>query len=204
MVRSRFACPGRSSASRAWSRVDGLDPPPGERFAAVGKHSQCFELAVELQHSQVLGAHRDGRDRVGVVGVGLAVVTGVEETHPSRQLRRNIHHAFAVFEESLCERASSAVGPFDGPDPVRPGLRVAAHRGVAGTVGGEPARPKHLLVLVDDLDRGRQLVGIDPDDDLLCSLNHVLLPPVLVRLGRRGGHCYYELGSPFLSHASSR
>ena len=30
-------------------------------------------------------------------------------------------------------------------------------------------------MLVDDLDRGRQLVGIDPDDDLL----HVLLPPVL-------------------------
>jgi hypothetical protein len=24
-----------------------------------------------------------------------------------------------------------------------------------------------------------------------------------VRWGRRGGHCYYEQGSPFLSHASS-
>ena len=23
-------------------------------------------------------------------------------------------------------------------------------------------------------------------------------------IGRRGGHCYYELGSPLLSHASSR
>jgi hypothetical protein len=32
---------------------------------------------------------------------------------------------------------------------------------------------------VDDLDRGRQLVGIDPDDDLLSLLIHVLLPPVL-------------------------
>ena len=30
-------------------------------------------------------------------------------------------------------------------------------------------------MLVDDLDGGRQLVGIDPDDDAL----HVLLPPVL-------------------------
>jgi len=33
-----------------------------------------------------------------------------------------------------------------------------------------------LLVLVDDLDRRGQLVGIDPDDDLF----HALLPPVLV------------------------
>ena len=30
--------------------------------------------------------------------------------------------------------------------------------------------------MVDDLDGGRQLVGIDPDDDVL----HVLLPPALV------------------------
>jgi hypothetical protein len=28
--------------------------------------------------------------------------------------------------------------------------------------------------VVDDLDRGRQLVGVDPDDD---DLIHVLLPP---------------------------
>ena len=71
---------------------------------------------------------------------------------------------FAVLEESLGERTSRTVAAFDCPDPVRPGLRVRAHRGVAGAVGGEPARPEHLLVLVDDLDRGRQLVGIDPDD----------------------------------------
>src|SRR3954452_14499088 len=25
-----------------------------------------------------------------------------------------------------------------------------------------------------------------------------------IRCGRRGGHCYYEQGRPFLSHASSR
>lgn len=32
----------------------------------------------------------------------------------------------------------------------------------------------------------------------------MLLLPVLVPKGRRGGQCYYEQGSPFLSHASSR
>ncbi len=34
-------------------------------------------------------------------------------------------------------------------------------------------------MLVDDLDRGRQLVGIDPDDHVLRVVAHVLLPPVL-------------------------
>ena len=33
--------------------------------------------------------------------------------------------------------------------------------------------------MVDDLDRGRQLVGIDPDDHMLPVVVHVLLPPVL-------------------------
>jgi hypothetical protein len=28
----------------------------------------------------------------------------------------------------------------------------------------------HLLAMIDDLDRGRQLVGIDPDDDLLVEV----------------------------------
>jgi hypothetical protein len=57
-----------------------------------------------------------------------------------------------------------------------PGLRVGSHRLVAGSVGGEPARAEQLLAIVDDLDGGRELVGIDPDDDLLL----VLLPPALV------------------------
>jgi hypothetical protein len=42
----------------------------------------------------------------------------------------------------------------------------------ASPVGAEPSRSEQVLVMVDDLDRRRQLVGIDPDDDVL----HVLLP----------------------------
>ena len=52
------------------------------------------------------------------------------------------------------------------PTPARPSLREGPHRGVARLIGGEPARPQQLLVSVDDLDRGRKLVGIDPDDHL--------------------------------------
>jgi hypothetical protein len=43
-------------------------------------------------------------------------------------------------------------------------------------IGGEPTRAVELLVRVDDLDGRRELVGVDPDDDVL----HVLLPPFLV------------------------
>jgi hypothetical protein len=98
----------------------------------------------------------------------------VEEPDLSGELGRDVDHILAGFEEALGERTPHSVGALDGPDPVRPDLRVLPHRGVAGLVGGEPAGPEELLVLVDDLDRGRQLVGIDPDDDVL----QVLLPPV--------------------------
>jgi hypothetical protein len=111
-----------------------------------------------------------------VVGVGLAVVAGVEQPDPGSQLRGDVDDSFAVLEEALRERPAGAVAALDRPDPLGPGSGVLAHRDVAGLVGGEPPGPEPLLVFVDDLDRGRQLVGIDPDDDLL----HVMLPPLRV------------------------
>ena len=135
------------------------------------------------------------------MGVGLAVVAGVEQPDPGGELRRDVDDLLAVLEEPLRQRPAGTVAALDRPDPLRPGLDVLAHRGVAGPVGGEPTRAEQLLVLVDDLDRGRQLVGIDPDDDVLSMCCSRLCS---FRCGRRGGHCYYEQGSPFLSHASSR
>ena len=66
--------------------IDGLDPAPGERFAAVGEHPQRLELTIELQHPQGRGADRDHGDRVGIVGVGRAVVAGVEDPDPDGEL----------------------------------------------------------------------------------------------------------------------
>ncbi len=119
--------------------VDGLDAAPGQCFAAVGEHPQGLELAVELQHAQCLGADRDGRDRVGIVCVGLAVVAGVEQADPGCELRWDVDDSFAVFEESLGQRPASAVAALDRLDPLGPTLNVLAHRGVAGAVGSEPA-----------------------------------------------------------------
>ena len=82
--------------------VDGLDPAPGQLLAAVGQHPQRLELAVERQHPQACGADRDHRDRVRVVGVGLAVVAGVEQPDPGRELGRHVDDVLAVGSSSRC------------------------------------------------------------------------------------------------------
>ena len=98
-----------------------------------------------------------------------------------------------------CRRAGLV--PTASPARRRPVRRPRAVAGpTAGPVGGEPTGAEQLLVVVNDLDGRRQFVGIDPDDhachDAFLALN--------CRWERRGGQCYYEQGSPLLSHASSR
>ena len=173
----RFACPGRSSASSAWSRPTVWTRRrvrASRRSVSIRKR---LELTVELQHPQGLGAHRDHRDRVRIVGVGLAVVTGVEEPHPGSELGRDVNDTLAGLQEALRQRASGAVGALDQPTP---GPATSSHRCASRSsrhwsVVNRP-EPKHLLALVDDLDRRRQLVGIDPDDHV--SAICVVLPPV--------------------------
>jgi hypothetical protein len=79
---------------------------------------------------------------------------------------RDVEDLLAGLEQPLGKRPAGAVGSLDRPEAIGPGLRVAPHRCVAGLVGAEPTSAEQLLVSVDDLDRGRQLVGINPDDHL--------------------------------------
>ena len=167
---SFFACPGSSSANKRLEPVHGLDPPPAEGFAPVGQHPQGLELTVEGQDPQACGAHGDHRDGVRVVGVGLAVVPGVEEPDPGGELGGDVDDVLAGLEQPLCQRPAGAVGALDRPRPSRPRLDVRQHRRVPGPVGGEPALSELAFVVVDDLDRRRQLVGIDPDDDAFHAL----------------------------------
>src|SRR5207342_739572 len=76
------------------------------------------------------------------------------------------------------QRTARTVGSLDGPDPVRPLLHITHQRGITGLVGPEPPRPQQLLTTVDDLDRDRHLVGIDPDDHVLHGTTPALLEPV--------------------------
>ena len=64
-----------------------------------------------------------------IVGVGLAVVAGVEQPDPGGELGGDVNDSFAVFEESLRERPAGPVAALDCPDPLGPGaayLRIAA------------------------------------------------------------------------------
>jgi hypothetical protein len=117
------------------------------------KRAQCLEITVDSQDPQTAGGYRDDSDRVR----WLLIVPGVDEPDPRGKLGRQVHHLLALNRR----------------DPIRPRFCVRTHRGVAGLVGGEPTRAGHLLLLVHDLDRGGQLVRIDPDDDL----RHALIRP---------------------------
>ena len=96
----------------------------GQLVAAIGEHPQRLELTIRSDHSQTTSANRDDCDRVRVQGIGLAVVAGVEEPHPCSQLRWNIHHLLAGFDQALSQRTPGAVGALDRPDPVGPLLHI--------------------------------------------------------------------------------
>ena len=96
----------------------------------------------------------------------------------------------------MCQRPAGAVAALDGPDPLVPGLGVLAHRCVPGPVGDESTVAQQLLAPVDDLVRGivaYSLWGSTPT--MTCSM----CGPAFARSDMDG-----EVGSPFLSHASSR
>ena len=59
--------------------VDRLDLRLGQLVPPVDQHPQHLQVRVVGQHPQRLGAHSDHGDGVRVVGVGLTVVTGVEQ-----------------------------------------------------------------------------------------------------------------------------
>ena len=175
MVISRFAWPGNSFGQQRLEPVDGLNPTPGQRLAAVGEHPQGLKFTVDLQNTQSLGSDRDDRDRVRIARVGLAVMTGIEQAHSRGELGRHVNDLLAGFQEPLGQWSTGSVGALDSPDPVRPCLHVCAHRGVASLVGAEATRAQPLLVVIDDLDGGRQLVGIDPNNHSF----HLFLPSAL-------------------------
>jgi hypothetical protein len=154
--------------------VHGRHPLIRQLVAVVDQHPQRLELAVGREDTQVLAADGGHRDRVRVVGVGLAAMAGVQESGPGCQLGRDIDHPLAGLQQPLRQRTAHAEAALDCPLPVRPLVHVLPHGREAGLVGSEPARTEDLLSLVDDLDRGRQFMGIDPDDDSLHGCTRAL------------------------------
>jgi hypothetical protein len=182
VVMSFFARPGLGQ--QPMQPVDALHPGTGELLAPVGQHPQRLEVGVVGQHPQARSAGRDHGHRVRIVGVGLAVVSGVEQPRPGRELGRHVHHVLAMSQQSLRQRAAGAVAALDRPDPIRPPRHGSTHRRIPGPVGAEPAGGQHRLLTVDDLDRRRQLVGIDPDEHSRHAAHSSSRT-----IGSRGGHC---------------
>lgn len=139
-VMSSFACPGVSSARSRWRR-----------------------LAVWVRAGR---APRGGRPASAApLARGRAPARGVLWRGPRRP-RPSARRGRRSSGRARCQATEPGQRTWRARRP------PARHRirGIAGFVGGEPTRRQHPLVVVDDLDRGRQLVRVDPDDDSL----HVL------------------------------
>jgi len=178
--------------------VDGLGSGPAQLVAPVGEHAHHHQVLVHLHPDQTGAAQRDHGHRVRVDRVGLAAVAGGEHPHLRGQFRRHIHHDLPVVHQPVREVFADAVAALDRPDPVGILPPAGEHLGVAGPVRAEPAHGQYPGAFVDDLDRGRTLVWVHPDDHAHPA------PPFAEPMScQQGGHRYFEQNKP-LSSLSSR
>jgi len=91
---------------------------------------------------------------------------------------------------------ADARASLDRPGPLRPLPRLRQHRPVPGHTGALPAPANDGLLAGHDLDRGRTLARVHPDDHL-AHLQSLLLDHAV--LAEPGGHRYFEPGKPLLS-----
>jgi hypothetical protein len=127
--------------------------------------------------------------------IGLAALPGGEDPGAGRQLRRHVYDLLAVSDQPRRQVPADAAAALDRPDPVRPAAHAGEHRRIPRSVSAVPAAAHDGLITGHDLDRGRVLVRVHPDDDLTQLL---LLPCAGVANGP-GGHRYFELSKPLLS-----
>lgn len=135
-----------------------------EGAATVDQNPQQGRLLIVDQRAQPGHAGADQRDGVGVGGIGLAALAGGEHPRPGGQLRWDVDDLLAVGEQPVGDVPADALAALDRPDPVRLLAGVLPHRRVAVAVGVEPAAADDGLVAGHDLDRGRALVRVHPDD----------------------------------------
>jgi hypothetical protein len=113
---------------------------------------------------QARSAQGSQRDRVRAGRVGLAAVAGGGHPHLRGQLRRHTGHDLAVMDQAVRQVPADAVAALHRPDPVRERPRRGQHFRIPGLVRAVPARRQHYCPLIDDLDRGRALMRVHPDD----------------------------------------
>ena len=158
------APPGSSSSSsrcsrpatwvRAW-------PSSSRRSASMPITTRSSPGPDLDQARRAQGGQRDG---VRAGRVGLAAVASGEHPHLRGQLRRHAGDGLAVMDQAVRQVPADAVAALHRPDPVRERPRRGQHFRIPGLVRAVPARRQHYCPLIDDLDRGRALVRVHPDD----------------------------------------
>jgi hypothetical protein len=81
-------------------------------------------LLVVDDRPQPIHPHRDQRDRLRIVRVGLAALAGVEHPQAGRQLRRYVDHGLASGHEPARDVMADPAAALHRPQPVGPLLGV--------------------------------------------------------------------------------
>jgi hypothetical protein len=106
---------------------------------------------------------------------------------------------FSRGQQPVRDMPADTLAALDRPGPLRPPLRLGQHRPVPSRIGAIPAPAHHSLIAGHDLNRGRTLVRVHPDDHL-AHLQSLLLDHAV--LTEPGGHRYFEQNKPLLSLSS--
>jgi hypothetical protein len=165
-----------------------------QRPAAVGQDPQHRQLLIIGDPAQARHPGSGQRDRMRAGRICFTALPGGEYPGAGRQLRRHVHHVLTIGQQPAGDVPANALAALDRPGPLRPPLHPRQHGPVPGRVRPIPASAHDGLVACHDLDRGRPLVRIHPDDHLAHPSSSVVLSSA-----EQGGHRYFELNRPLLS-----
>jgi len=144
-----------------------LGPGPAELVASVDQQPHHDQVVVDLDPPKPRvgrGVQRGQRHRPGIDQVSLSPVAHGKHPHLRRQLGRHINHDLTVVDQPVRDVLADAVSALDRPHPTLIPTPGAKQLGVPGLVRPEPSDRHSSPGLIDDLDRGRSLVRVHPDD----------------------------------------
>ena len=161
-VMSFLDCPGTSSDSSRCTRFTHWIRPASSarRSTSSRSASRCRRRPAPAG----LGAHRDHRDGMRVMRRRSCGCARCRTARTRAESFAGTSTTCSPSASSRCANGRPAPLLPSTAHPIRVGRHVLAHRRVPGLVRGEPPGRQHRLALVNDLDRRRQLVGIDPDE----------------------------------------